>query len=128
MDSRFYPGAGADFDSLMAELKVLFDGDYDVQTMKIGEVWVLQARKSNTLLDLTGLSQALTIRVFTENGGTKAEIGMQKWLDKAAIAAITYILFFPLIALPIIGAYSQYKLTEGAWDTIEKHIARKTAG
>ena len=128
MESRFYPGVEADVELLMGELRLLFDSEYEIQTMTISNVSVLQARKSSTLLDLTGLSQALTIKIFTENGGTKAEIGMQKWLDKAAVAAVTYLLFLPLIALPIIGAYSQYKLTERAWQAIENHIARKASG
>lgn len=128
MESRFYPGVEADIEMLVAELRILFDSDYEVQTMQISNVSVLQARKSSTLLDLAGLSQALTIKIFTENGGTKVEMGMQKWLDKAAVAAVTYLLFLPLIALPIIGAYSQYKLTERAWQTIENHIARKANG
>ncbi|MEZ5425156.1 MAG: hypothetical protein R2747_02720 [Pyrinomonadaceae bacterium] len=127
MESRFYPGVKVDFDRLMAELRVLFDDNFQVQNMKLGNVTVLQARKSSTLLDITGLSTALTVKVYTEDGGTKAEIGMQKWLDKAAIATVTYLLFLPLIALPIIGAYSQYKLTERAWQVIENHIAQKAS-
>lgn len=128
MESRFYPGVEADIEMLLAELRILFDSDFEIQTMQIAQVSVLQARKSSTLLDLTGLSTALTIKVFTENGGTKVEMGMQKWLDKAAVAAVTYLLFLPLIALPIIGAYSQYKLTERSWQVIENHIARKAGG
>lgn len=113
---------------LLAELRVLFDNDYEVQTMQVANVSVIQARKSSTLLDLTGLSGALTIKVYTENGGTKVEVGMQKWLEKAAVAAVAYLLFLPLLALPAIGAYSQYKLTERAWQVIENHIARKAGG
>lgn len=128
MESRNYPGVEADIELLIAELRLLFDSDYEIQTMHLGNVSVLQARKSSTLLDLTGLSGALTVKVYTENGGTKVEMGMQKWLDKAAVAAVTYLLFLPLIALPIIGAYSQYKLTERAWRVVEDHIARKAAG
>lgn len=128
MESRNYPGVEADIELLIGELRWLFDSDYEVQTMNLGNVSVLQARKSSTLLDITGLSQALTVKVFTENGGTKVEMGMQKWLDKAAVGAVTYLLFLPLIALPLIGAYTQYKLTERAWKVVEDHIARKAAG
>src|SRR3712207_8985557 len=90
MNSRFYPGVAADVPQLVSELRRLFDGDdaYEVQTMQVASTAVLQARKSSTLRDLTGLSAALTIKITPEHGGTRVEIGMQKWLDKAAVAAV----------------------------------------
>ena len=128
MDSRIYPSVQADVELLMAELRVLFDSDYEVQTMKLDTISVLQARKTGTFFDLTGLSAALTIKIMPEAGGTRVEMGMQKWLDKAAIAAVAYFIFPPLLALPAIGAYWQYKITERAWQVIENHIARKAGG
>src|SRR5467141_879671 len=88
MESRYYPGVEADVIKLMTELRDVFDEDYDVQTMQVSSTAVLQARKSSTLRDLTGLSAALTIKVTPETGGTRVEIGLQKWYDKAAIAAL----------------------------------------
>jgi hypothetical protein len=113
----------------MRELRNLFDEDYEVQTMQVSATTVLQARKSSTLRDLTGLSAALTIKITPEHGGTRVEIGMQKWFDKAAVAAVALILSFgALIALPALGAYWQYKITEDAWKVIEDHISRKAGG
>src|ERR1041385_3063446 len=127
MDSRYYPGVEADTSSLVEELRSIFDQDYEVQTMHVATTTILQARKSSTLRDLTGLSAALTIRITPEAGGTRVELGMQKWLDKAAVAAVAVLLSAGLlIALPAIGAYWQYKLTEDAWRIVETHIARKT--
>jgi hypothetical protein len=130
MDSRYYPGVEADVQQLTAELRRLFDdSDYEVQTMQVSQTAVLQARKSSTLRDLTGLSAALTIKITPEHGGTRVEIGMQKWLDKAAVAAVAVFLSAGLlVALPALGAYWQYKLTEDAWKTVEGHIARKAGG
>jgi hypothetical protein len=129
MDNRYYPGVEADATQLVAELRNLFDGDYEVQTMQVSSTAVLQARKSSTLRDLTGLSAALTIKVTPDAGGTRVEIGMQKWLDKAAVAAVAVILSSGLLlALPALGAYWQFKITEDAWRIIEDHIARKAGG
>jgi hypothetical protein len=129
MDNRYYPGVEADTTQLMKELRELFDEDYEVQTMQVSRTVVLQARKSSTLRELTGLSTALTIKITPEHGGTRVEIGMQKWFDKAAIAAAAMILSWGLLlALPALGAYSQYKLTEDAWKIIEGHIAHKAGG
>lgn len=129
MDSRYYPGVEADVSRLVAELRNIFDQDYEVQTMHVSSTTVVQARKSSTLRDLTGLSAALTIKVTPEAGGTRVEIGMQKWLDKAAIAAVAVLLSAGLlVALPALGAYWQYKLTEHAWKIVEDHIARQAGG
>ena len=131
MESRFYPGVQADTAQLMKEMRTLFDADtaFEVQTMQVSATAVLQARKTSTLRDLTGLSAALTIKVTPEHGGTRVEIGMQKWLDKAAVAAVAVFLSAGLlIALPALGAYWQYKLTEDAWKIIEAHVSRKAGG
>ena len=129
MDSRYYPGVEADVHKLITELRNLFDQDYEVQTMQVSSTSLLQARKSSTLRDLTGLSAALTIKITPEAGGTRVEIGMQKWFDKAAVAAVALILSAGLLlALPALGAYWQYRITEDAWKVIEDHIARKAGG
>jgi len=129
MDSRYYPGVEADVPKLIAELRKLFDEDYEIQTMNVSATTVLQARKSSTLREMTGLSAALTIKITPEPGGTRVEIGMQKWFDKAAVAAVAVILSVGLLlALPALGAYWQYKITEDAWKIIEDHIARKAGG
>jgi hypothetical protein len=126
MDSRYYPGVEADVFKLVAELRTVFDQDYDVQTMHVSSTTIVQARKSSTLRDLTGLSAALTIKITPEAGGTRVEMGMQKWLDKAAVAAVAvFISAGLLLALPALGAYWQYKLTEDAWKIVEAHLARK---
>jgi hypothetical protein len=129
MDNRYYPGVEADAQQLVAELRKLFDADYEVQTMQVSATTVLQARKSSTLRDLTGLSSALTIKITPEHGGTRVEIGMQKWFDKVAVAAVAVALSAGLLlALPALGAYWQHKLTEDAWKIIEAHVARKAGG
>lgn len=130
MDMRYYPGVEVDTPQLMAELRRLFDTDeYEVQLMQVSSTAVLQARKSSTLRDLTGLSTALTIKVTPEHGGTRVEIGMQKWFDKAAVAAVAVFLSSGLLlALPALGAYWQYRITEDAWKIIEDYVARKAGG
>lgn len=128
MDSRYYPGVEADVPTLSTELRNVFDSDYEVQAFQVSTTSVIQARKSNTLRDLTGLSSALTIKVTPEPGGTRVEIGMQKWFDKAAVAAVGAAMFPPLLALAALGAYWQYKITEDTWKIIESHIARKAGG
>src|SRR5437762_10727242 len=129
MESRYYPGVEADVIKLTTELRDLFDENFEIQTMQVSSTAVIQARKSSTLRDITGLSAALTIKITPEHGGTRVEMGMQKWLDKAAVAAVAVFLSAgALLALPALGAYWQYRVTEDAWKIIEAHIARKAGG
>src|SRR3954467_2594697 len=111
MDSRYYPNVEVDVPQLSTELRNLFDSEYEVQTFQVSTTSIFQARKSSTLRDLTGLSSALTIKVTPESGGTRVEIGMQKWFDKAAVAAVAMVGFPVLLALPAIGAHGQHKIT-----------------
>jgi hypothetical protein len=137
MEHRFYPGVEADTAKLQTDLRALFDTKrsllkdkqtYEVQTMQVSSTAVLQARKAGTLRDMTGLSAALTIKITPEHGGTRVEIGMQKWFDKAAAAAVALVVFPPLLALPALGFYWQHKVTEDAWMIIEAHVAQKAGG
>src|SRR5678816_3464155 len=129
MDSRYYPNVEIDLPQLTTELRSLFDSEYEVQTFQVSTTSIIQARKSNTLRDLTGLSSALTIKITPETGGTRVELGMQKWFDKAAVATVAFLLSAGLLmALPALGAYWQYKLTEDAWKIIENHISNKAGG
>jgi hypothetical protein len=129
MDSRYYAGVEVDPPALLSDLRQIFSDDYEVQTMQVSSTTILQARKQSTLRDLTGLSAALTIKITPETGGTRVEIGMQKWFDKAAVAAVAVMLSAGLLlALPALGAYWQYRLTEDAWKIVEKHIAQKAGG
>jgi len=105
-------------------LRNLFDQDYEVQTMHISLTTVVQARKSSTLRDLTGLSAALTIKITPEAGGTRVEIGMQKWLDKAAVAAVALLLSATADGPAALGAYWQYKSPRCLEDN-RRTLARK---
>ena len=78
MDSRYYPNVEADIPQLTTELRNLFDSEFEVQTFQVSTTGVIQARKSSTLRDLTGLSTALTIKITPESSGTRVEIGIMK--------------------------------------------------
>ncbi len=49
MASRYYPGVEVDVSLLTSELRNLCDSDYEVQTMNVSSMTVLQTRKSSTL-------------------------------------------------------------------------------
>jgi hypothetical protein len=69
----------------------------------------------------------MTIKITPEAGGTRAEIGMQKWFDKARLQPLAPFVFAPLLALAALRRLLAIPHTEDAWKIIEDHIARKAA-
>src|ERR1051326_1104517 len=128
MKSKLYSIQNLRTDQLLAELENFFASQgHQVQILPINGGQVLQAQKETTFSALTGQSSALTIKVIQDAYGTRAEIGSSKWIDKAAVGVIGYVILPPLILIPIIGMYNQYKLGEDAWRIIDSFVARAQA-
>jgi hypothetical protein len=114
---------------LLDELRQFFlMRDHQVQILPLSNGYVVQAQKESTLTTLLGQSSALTIRLLREATDLRVEIGNSKWLEKAAVGVVSYVLLTPLVILPIVGAFNQFKLTEEAWERIEAFLARSALG
>src|SRR5262249_31170265 len=98
------------------------------QIIPVGGATVLQAQKETTFSAITGQSSALTIKVMTQAQGTLVEIGSSKWIDKAAVGMIGFVILPVLAIIPMIGVYNQYKLGEDAWRIIDSFVARALQG
>jgi len=95
---------------LVAELRNLFDQDYEVQTMHISLTTVVQARKSSTLRELTA-SPALTIRSRRKPRHARRDRDAEMAGQSAVARCIATFRRTP-DALPALGAYWQYRLTK----------------
>lgn len=127
MPTRTYEGVTADVPQLVTDLRERLErDDFEVLSTKTGLTVVLQARKAGKVRDLTGMSYALTVRITPQDGGTVVEVGKQKWMDKAAIGAISMIALWPLAVPAAAGAYWQYQITDEVWKIIEAHMARRS--
>jgi hypothetical protein len=135
METRKYPGTEADVPQLINELREFFDNlDFkEVQVRnELGSV-ILEAKKIGKIRDITGLSYALTIKITLNSTGTDVAVGRQKWIDKILIGLLGIIFMgliipFMLTVTSAIGAYNQYKLTEDAWNVVDRHMARASGG
>src|ERR1051325_3230867 len=126
MQNKLYRVTNANVNALMAELEQFFRMQgHQVQVIPVNGSQILQALKETTLSTITGQSSALTIKVTAEQTGTRVEIGSSKWIDKAAIGVIGYVIMPLLAIIPIIGAYNQYKLSEDAWHIVDAFMARQ---
>lgn len=132
MEVRKYPGIQADVPQIINELREFFD-NFDFKEVRIrnelGSV-ILEAKKTGKIRDLTGFSYALTIKITPTPTGTDVAIGRQKWIEKALIGGVAAVtpIGIPLAIPFAIGAYNQYKLTEDAWNVVERHMAVASGG
>jgi hypothetical protein len=136
MNVRKYPGIKANIPHLINELRNFFDNqDFEMQARHEATATIIQVRKTSPIRDWTGTSYALTIKIILSDTGTEASIGRQKWGNKIGIGFVAFIIALvsggfltPLLAVPAYGAYQQYKITEEAWNVIEKHMASESGG
>ncbi|MFQ3591455.1 MAG: hypothetical protein SNJ67_14305, partial [Chloracidobacterium sp.] len=96
--------------------------DHRVQVVPMGEAVIVQAVRDSTLTTLLGQSSALTVRLQPIGDHLKVEIGTSKWLEKAALGVVGYVLLGPLIVLPIVGAFNQLKLVEDLWAHLDTRL------
>ena len=128
MDSRYYPDVEADIPQLSAELRNLFDSEYEVQTFQVSTTGVIQARKSSTLRDLTGFFCTHDQDHTGDRRHARRDRNAEVVRQSRRGCCRRRMVFPPLLALAALGAYWQYKITEDAWKIIEDHIARKAGG
>lgn len=102
--------------------------DHRVQVVPVGEATVVQAVRDSTLTTLLGQSSALTVRLQPMGDRLLVEIGTSKWLEKAALGVVGYVLLGPLVVLPIVGAFNQLKLVEDLWAHLDAYFARQADG
>jgi hypothetical protein len=85
---------------------------FDVQQVKVPDGRVLlQARKPGWWRMLVAMSVALNITFERVEHTINVEIGPGKWLDKAAVAGITVLMFAPVL-WPFVAAPAAW----GAWE------------
>jgi hypothetical protein len=121
MKTKFYAVKTANLGNLLTELELFFQRqNHAVQTIPMNEGYILQAEKKTPLATtIMGHASALTIKLFPETSGTRVEVGAAKWVDKAALGVIGYVIMPVLAMIPVIGAYNQYKASQDAWRIIE---------
>ncbi|MCS7080394.1 MAG: zinc ribbon domain-containing protein [Chloracidobacterium sp.] len=99
--------------------------DHRVQVVPVGETIIIQAVRDSTLTTLLGQSSALTVRLQPIGDRLLVEVGTSKWLEKAALGVVGYVLLGPLVVLPIVGAFNQLKLVEDLWAHLDAYFAQQ---
>jgi hypothetical protein len=123
--NRFYPGLK--IKDAVERLRQFFTAQgHETQVLSSNDITIVQAKKESTITNLTGLSSALTVRFVPEGGGTRVEVGISKWIDKAAVGIVGLAVFWPLIVTSAIGFYNQQKLIEDVWRILDDQVGINT--
>ncbi len=128
-DRAYHLSPGFNLAALANDIRHFFlMRDHRVQVVPVGGATIIQATRDSTLTTLLGQSSALTVRLQPMSDRLLVEVGTSKWLEKAALGVVGYILLGPLIVLPIVGAFNQLKLVEDLWTHIDERIAQQPGG
>jgi NADH pyrophosphatase NudC (nudix superfamily) len=100
---------------------------FEVQMLDVHGGGVLVQASKGGWRNVVGMSSALNV-VLRQNGTTlSVEVGAGKWLDKAAVGAVSLAVLWPLAVAAAWGAWKQSQLPKQTYDFIQQFIAMKGA-
>lgn len=112
MDARFYTvnDREIDIEGLAKNLvDTYYSQGYQAQYIGDKDQVIVQLKKGSDLEALVGLQATLSLTLRKSGSGVLAAIGQQKWIDKAAIGAVSFILpvLWPLAISAGLGVFRQ---------------------
>jgi hypothetical protein len=103
----------------------LNEQDFDTQQIKADDDSVLlQIKKRGSWRDLVGMATSLNVVFHPGDDDTlTVEIGAGKWVDKAAVGAVSLLILWPLAITAGIGAWEQMNMPENIFEYISSRLA-----
>ncbi|MEN3325578.1 MAG: hypothetical protein V7638_385 [Acidobacteriota bacterium] len=123
--SRRYTCPEEDAVRLIQEVKGWLDSQgFDTQQLSADDQSLLvQIKKRGGWRDLVGMATSLNI-LFHQNADTlTVEIGAGKWVDKAAVGAVSLVILWPLAITAGMGAWEQMKMPDRIFDFVGSRLA-----
>ncbi len=133
-EKRLYPKSAEKMGSLVERLEKKYQEEgYETQTMESAEKgqrgMLLQLRPQEsvwqTVKDWTGLGMAATVTMTVIGEALEVEIGGGKWLDKAALTALSVVpiaVTTPLLLTASIGAWGQHSFLNRLLEEVEAYF------
>jgi hypothetical protein len=118
--SRRYACPQSEATQLIADLKRWLDGEgFTSQQMNTdGGGVLLQIKKRGNWRDFVGMSTSLNVVFYQATDTLTVEIGAGKWIDKAAVGAVSWFVLWPLAVSAAYGAWEQLKMPERIFNFI----------
>jgi len=123
--SRRYTCPEEDAVRLIQDVKGWLDSQgFDTQQLSADDQSLLvQIKKRGGWRDLVGMATSLNI-LFHHNDDTLiVEIGAGKWVDKAAVGAVSLVILWPLAITAGMGAWEQMKMPDRIFDFVGGRLA-----
>jgi len=99
--------------------------NFTVQMLDVHGGGILIQTSKGGWRNAVGMSSALNV-VLRQNGSTlSVEIGAGKWMDKAAVGAVSLFVLWPLAVTTAWGAWKQSQLPKQTYEFIQKFIDMK---
>ena len=121
---RRYTCSPAEAARVVADLKNSLDAQkFDVQQMATeNEATLLQIKKRGAWRDFVGMSTSLNIVLGTSDNTLTVDVGAGKWIDKAAVGAVSMVVLWPLAVTAGVGAWEQMKMPDRILDYIGNRL------
>ena len=123
--SRRYACPEEDTVRLINDVKVWLDSQgFDTQQVSADDQSLLvQVKKRGSWRDLVGMATSLNVLFHHNNETLTVEIGAGKWVDKAAVGAISLFILWPLAIPAGMGAWEQMKMPDKIFDFVRGRLS-----
>ncbi|GCE11165.1 hypothetical protein [Tengunoibacter tsumagoiensis] len=130
MDARFYQTAETtiDIERLAKDLvDAYYSQGYQAQFLGNGDQLLIQFKKGSDLEALIGLQAALSLTMQRNGRGVLVTVGQQKWIDKAAVGAVSFIIpaLWPLAITAGLGAIRQSGLAKQIFALLDTFVRQQ---
>lgn len=123
--SRRYTCPEEDAVRLIDEVKGWLNSQgFDTQQLSADDQSLLvQIKKRGGWRDLVGMATSLNILFHHNDDTLTVEIGAGKWVDKAAVGAVSLVILWPLAITAGMGAWEQMKMPDRIFDFVGGRLA-----
>lgn len=123
--SRRYTCPEEDAVRLIQDVKGWLDSQgFDTQQLSADDQSLLvQIKKRGGWRDLVGMATSLNILFHHDTDTLIVEIGAGKWVDKAAVGAVSLVILWPLAITAGMGAWEQMKMPDRIFDFVGSRLA-----
>lgn len=132
MDARFYNSEDIDIERLGNDLvQAYLAQGYKAQQMGGSDQVMVQLKKGGDFEAILGMQAALTVTIQRTTGGVLAQIGQQRWIDKAAVGAVGIAVLpvlWPLAVTAGVGAVRQASLANQVLNMVDGLVHQQRPG
>ena len=131
-ETRYYPGWGKRAEEAARHLLEWFEmKGYETQLVECKHPepgWILQVRETfdadwkKTAATLSGFDTAASVELIPKDDVLKATFGTTKWIEKAAVAGVGYMIM-PVLMIPaFMGVFRQKRLLNDLEDEMLRYV------